>query len=136
MSRADRALYGQRENPARSLRRNRSARVWRRECALHLGENPERPNELGIVRPDAARNQCSRNAGKWIRRARRRLFPNLGIQQSRERGGSRAPSRAVEIGSTSFRCDLPEARNIAALGKKSAWPKRNKICSSFTASVF
>jgi hypothetical protein len=35
-----------------------------------------------------------------------------------------------------FRCEPRKARNIPALGKKFAWPKRNKICSSFIAFVF
>src|SRR5438874_5832402 len=91
MSRLDRALHGQCKSSARGVRKNRSGRLWRHECALHLGKNTQRPNELANVRSNAARNKCGRYTWRRIWRPRRRLFPNIGLQQSRERRGSRTP---------------------------------------------
>ena len=170
MSRPDRALHGQCKNSARGVRKNRAGRLWRHECALHLGKNAQRPNELANVRSNAVRNKCGRYTWRRIWRARRRLCPNIGLQQSRERRGSRAPTERAQVaavdslvptGSPSRAfpsmslgsrrlhsaepplrrnrispCDLREARNIPLWGKKSAWPRKNKICFSSTASVF
>jgi len=34
------------QNSARACEKNRSGRLWRHECALHLGKNAQRPDEL------------------------------------------------------------------------------------------
>src|SRR4029077_20579906 len=47
---AHRSLHGQCKNFARRLYNERPGRLWRGERALYLGENAERPNELGNVR--------------------------------------------------------------------------------------
>src|SRR5438132_10526165 len=98
MSRPDRALHGQCKNSARGVRKNRAGRLWRHECALHLGKNAQRPNELANVRSNAVRNKCGRYTWRRIWRARRRLCPNIGLQQSRERRGSRAPTERGQVG--------------------------------------
>ena len=122
-----------------------NAKILREACEkiglkVYGGENAPyvwvKTNELADVRSDVERDQCRHHARCRIWRTGRRLFSSFGVQQPRERGRGCAASERVRIGSTSFRCDLREARNIAA-GKKSAWPKnRNKICSSFIASAF
>src|ERR1700730_5658473 len=55
-----------------------------------MGENAGWPIELADVRSNAARFKCGHHSGERFRRARRRLFSHLRVQQSREcgRGGA------------------------------------------------
>ena len=47
--RAGRSLHGQRAHPERGRESRRPASLWRKECALHLGRDSARPNELANV---------------------------------------------------------------------------------------
>src|SRR4029077_9678942 len=51
---AHRSLHGQRADSERGSPRRRLRSTWRHQCALHLGGNTARPNELADLRLDAA----------------------------------------------------------------------------------
>src|SRR5260370_37090202 len=130
--RAHRALHGQRQSLARSLREDRHESVRRNQRALHLGENTGRPNELANVRPHAARIERGHHARQRFRRARGRLFSNLCLQQPGKCGRGRTSSAKLVLISTLV--GLIEPRHIRPFDK-SACPFPNKTSRSFIVSV-
>src|ERR1700724_3609812 len=89
-----------------------------------MGENAGWPNELADVRSNAARFKCGHHSGERFRRARRRLFPHLRVQQSREcgRGGAAFAEAVAALALPAAPEPLAKAgRGVCEDGDRAPW---------------
>jgi LL-diaminopimelate aminotransferase len=93
----DQTLSRQRRSLAQGREESRIESFRRCERAVHLGAHAAGRHELAGVRQDSRRRERGHHARRGLWLEGRRLLPHQRLQQSRQRGRSRAPSAGIEV---------------------------------------